>query len=410
MRTATYERAIGWLLVAFVIFVSGLFLNQYGTYWQLILGTILGYIMSRSSIGFVGMITSAYEKKTPQSFLNLLLLFFLAAVGTMVVVAFVPANWQLLIHPINGGLVLGGLLFGFGMTLTAFCSTTILMNLATNFTKAIITLPFFGLGIWLAFPFEEDADFVTQSWIQSSATHPGIYFPDLFASKLSGYFGGLLLTGLLCLGFAGVVIQYHKRKFGQSRLEPIFSLRNDREQRSHQLYQQLFKEEWSLTLGVMLVALVCSIMMWTTRGGWQAATPYGMWFGKGLVHIGLPPEQVAGYAHKEIEFFTQPLLSDANSVQNIGTLMGTTIYLLTSGQFIETFKSGLKFDRHELPSYALGGVVMGIGTRLAHGCNAGALLTPIANFSLSGWLILAMIMIGALIALHFKPQLTLSRA
>lgn len=34
--------------------------------------------------------------------------------------------------------------------------------------------------------------------------------------------------------------------------------------------------------------------------------------------------------------------------------------------------------------FALGGLTMGVGTRLANGCNVGALYTPIANFSLSG--------------------------
>jgi uncharacterized protein len=43
-----------------------------------------------------------------------------------------------------------------------------------------------------------------------------------------------------------------------------------------------------------------------------------------------------------------------------------------------TFREGLVF--------ALGGLSMGIGTRLANGCNVGALYTPIANFSLSGWI------------------------
>ena len=47
--------------------------------------------------------------------------------------------------------------------------------------------------------------------------------------------------------------------------------------------------------------------------------------------------------------------------------------------------------------YALGGLCMGFGTRLANGCNVGALYTPIANFSLSGWIFLIFLVLGGVI-------------
>ena len=40
---------------------------------------------------------------------------------------------------------------------------------------------------------------------------------------------------------------------------------------------------------------------------------------------------------------------------------------------------------------------MGIGTRFANGCNVGALFTPIANFSLSGWIFFIFLVAGAII-------------
>ena len=40
---------------------------------------------------------------------------------------------------------------------------------------------------------------------------------------------------------------------------------------------------------------------------------------------------------------------------------------------------------------------MGFGTRLANGCNVGALYTPIANFSLSGWIFLIFLVLGGVI-------------
>ena len=47
--------------------------------------------------------------------------------------------------------------------------------------------------------------------------------------------------------------------------------------------------------------------------------------------------------------------------------------------------------------YALGGLCMGFGTRLSNGCNVGALYTPIANFSLSGWVFLIFLVLGGIV-------------
>jgi hypothetical protein len=45
---------------------------------------------------------------------------------------------------------------------------------------------------------------------------------------------------------------------------------------------------------------------------------------------------------------------------------------------------------------------MGLGTRFANGCNVGALYTPIANFSLSGWLFLIAMVAGGVLGSKFK--------
>ena len=48
-------------------------------------------------------------------------------------------------------------------------------------------------------------------------------------------------------------------------------------------------------------------------------------------------------------------------------------------------------------TYVSGGLLMGFGTRLSNGCNVGALYTPIANFSFSGWIFLAALVTGGVL-------------
>ena len=84
-------------------------------------------------------------------------------------------------------------------------------------------------------------------------------------------------------------------------------------------------------------------------------------------------------------------------MQNFGILIGTSIYLLTAGKFKKTFMSEMHITVREVLLYALGGITMGLGTRLANGCNVGALYTPIANFSLSGWIFLIFMVVGGIV-------------
>lgn len=56
--------------------------------------------------------------------------------------------------------------------------------------------------------------------------------------------------------------------------------------------------------------------------------------------------------------------------------------------------SRLRLSGREALMLLIAGVAMGLGTRLANGCNVGALYTPIANFSLSGWIFLVFMVAG----------------
>ena len=92
-----------------------------------------------------------------------------------------------------------------------------------------------------------------------------------------------------------------------------------------------------------------------------------------------------------------PFAENPMNMQNIGIVVGTLIYLLMAGMFTKVFTSGLKITPLDALVYALGGFAMGFGTRLSNGCNVGALYTPIANFSLSGWIFLIALVAGGML-------------
>ena len=71
--------------------------------------------------------------------------------------------------------------------------------------------------------------------------------------------------------------------------------------------------------------------------------------------------------------------------------------MLLAGSFKKTFKAGLQISFKEALLYIVGGFAMGFGTRLSNGCNVGALYTPIANLSLSGWIFLVFLVAGGVL-------------
>jgi uncharacterized membrane protein YedE/YeeE len=121
----------------------------------------------------------------------------------------------------------------------------------------------------------------------------------------------------------------------------------------------------------------------------------GIWFGKVLMVFGISANDIADFTSRPAGLFTTPFFSHSISVQNFAIMLGTLIAVLLMGKFSFSFK--INHSAKQFALFALGGLLMGFGTRFANGCNVGALFTPIANFSLSGWIYLVFIISGGVL-------------
>lgn len=92
------------------------------------------------------------------------------------------------------------------------------------------------------------------------------------------------------------------------------------------------------------------------------------------------------------------------NVQNVCIIIGALVASLTMGKFTSQFREGLKITGKEIPVYIIGGLLMGVGTRLANGCNVGALYTSIANLSLSGWIYFVFLFSGGILGNIIKKR------
>lgn len=413
------QAVLGWAILALALILGGTFLESDMLFFRLVIGLSLGYVLSRSYMGFAGSVNRAYKTGSTKLMRALMLMFFTTAVLNAGLFYTGLTDYNLWVNPINLGLIIGGLFFGFGMSLSVCCASGVLTDVVTDFSRGFITLFFFMFGVFIGFPIQKTAGFVRESWFNTPTgkimdTGTGVYLPDVFGGQtVSSYLITLAITGAFCLLIVWLSYKYeNKRKTEHSytpiateEAEPIdYGSLHGYSLFSKKFYDYLFIKPWNLTVGVVIISVLVAVMTVITKEGWGASTPYGWWFGKLLTFTGMSPEAVSEFTHWPSKFFTMPFFSEPVSVQNFAIMLGALIFMLQSGQFTSACKATLKISWKSAFIFALGGFAMGFGSRLANGCNVGALYTPIVNFSLSGWVFAFFMIAGAIIGNKFSSK------
>lgn len=409
----SWDRMIGFILFFILIIGAPFVLPSNMHYLRLLMGLALGYILSRSYTGFAGSVNRAYNTGSTKLMRTMMFMFLITAIANVTFLMFAKdlTVYSLSINPINIGLILGGLLFGFGMAFSSCCATGVMTDLATDLPRAGVTLIFFCFGVFIGFPLQ-----ATQSWIKSSMFTSqtgtkfaqGVYMPDLFKwDGLEGYLGSIILTAVLVSVVIYFSYRYEKKRRQQSTYVGVPSERvqdSPKEEdvanftmNSESTYNVLFRKPWTLKQGAVGMAIIFVLMMGLTKSGWGASTPYGFWFGKVLNTFGVSAASLANFTHQPAEVFSGPLLANGVTVQDFGIFLGAIIFIFTAGLFKETMHSVSTLNMKSASLFALGGFTMGFGTRLSNGCNVGALYTPIAQFSVSGWIFLVALVLGGII-------------
>ena len=167
---------------------------------------------------------------------------------------------------------------------------------------------------------------------------------------------------------------------------------------SKDTYYHFFVKPFTLKEGAVGLTILFTLLLALFKSEWGASTPYGLWVARVLITFGVDPEKIMVFANTTMGgAFETPFLEQAVSVQDIGICLGAVIYMLLTGDFIDSVKEALSITGKEAFWYIVGGFTMGFGTRLAQGCNAGALYSPIAAFSLSGWVFLPFMVLGGIL-------------
>ncbi|WIV12359.1 YeeE/YedE family protein [Proteiniborus sp. MB09-C3] len=373
----------------------------------LITGVVLGYILSRSRYGFAGGIKRIYVTGEGSLTKVLLIMFAVtmvasagiqwAAVAKDAVPQFRAASSDLVIpgsdsvQMLNISTILGGLFFGIGMMLAGGCASGTLSDLGEGEIRSAIALPFFAL---FAIPGHALRHVIADSEIGKIGAQ--VYLPDVF-----GFIGTIIVSFALLLVLYVITRKYEDfRKKEGFYQETVFEpneqpLPEDKDFKlfSYNTYHKFFIERWSFLKGGMLLSIGFIFVLNTTGKNWGVTSAFTKLGVKIVNFFGI---EITSPAFTSIvKDVNAGLLYDAGTLRNFGIVIGAALCMLLAGNF--RFNFDFKFK--DAVYYAIGGALMGFGSRLAGGCNLGALYSAISSFSLSGWGFLVALWLGGIVAL-----------
>lgn len=264
--------------------------------------------------------------------------------------------------------VLGGILFGIGMTLAAGCGQRNLVRVGGGNLKALIVLIVLGVTAYMTM--RGILAIVRLEYIYPVSvdlTKQGINNQGLFS-----YLGSLLkledINWLQKIGGFVVAFGFIAYAFKQEEFRKSFD---------------------NLLAGVAIGA--CVVAAWYVTGyigqdDFDPITPQGMAF---IGPTGNTISYLMTYTGAEINFGIAVVL---------GMITGSFIYAIISGTFrIETFS-----NKSEMLNHLVGAVMMGFGGVLSFGCTIGQGVTGMSTLAIGSFLTLASIIFGS--ALTMKIQ------
>lgn len=159
----------------------------------------------------------------------------------------------------------------------------------------------------------------------------------------------------------------------------------------------LLKAEWPYWVGGVILAAVNTSVLAILGRAWGITGPITNLGGRALEILGARPERWAYFraadheqAFREFDWLNGLLWL------NLGVMAGALVASWLAGEF--RLRRGPK--RWGAAGLALtGGLLMGYGTRLSAGCNAGALLGGIPSLSLHGWVFAISAFAGVLVGI-----------
>ena len=328
-----------------------------------VIGLLLGFTLYHASFGFTGGWRNFIEKSDSSAlraqFLMLafaILLFsgFLNSKSIFYENAIIGS-----LAPTNVSVIIGSFIFGFAMQLAGGCGSGTLFTLGGGNIKMFITLIFFIIGSLVG-------TYNFTFWLE---------LPSLGNISLLEKFGIIkaIIIQLIIISFL-----YTWCSFTDLKRNSFLDHRDIFKSNSF----NAIKGPWPLFLGAILLAILNFLMLNISGHPWSVTFAFGLWGAKIAHFIGI---DVASWAFWNFNYpkiaLKNSIFADHTTISNIGVILGAVVASSFAGSFSQKTKINYKI----ILAAIIGGFFMGLGARLAFGCNIGALFSGIASGSLHGW-------------------------
>ena len=328
----------------------------------LLVGVGLGWGLAAARFGFTTGWRILVEQRDPSGAYGQIILLALLAAVSMPMLAHFPETHAAL-GPPSISLVVGAFVFGLCMQIADGCGSGTLYKAGLGVPLNMGILPLFALGSFLG-------SVHLNGWLALGATEP-VGLVQSFGAT------GALLATLAALTMVAVAVGLWS---GQR-----FSLRR-------------MPRRW--VGGAVVLALFAALNLLIAGQPWGVVYGFGLWAAKGATALGLfDPTQNAFWSDPgHAQRLSQTLLLDVTSITNIGILAGALWVAprrpqdakpLTGQQWLIGLAAGF---------------IMGYSSRLAFGCNVGAMVSGISTGSLHGWIWVPMAFLGTLIGIRVRRR------
>jgi uncharacterized membrane protein YedE/YeeE len=345
---------------------------QYVALWGFLVAVAFGAIANKTNFCTMGAVSDWVNMGDKNRLRAWFLAIGVAILGTAVLQVMVPINFSKTIYLTANfgwlGHLLGGLLFGIGMTLGNGCGQRTLVRVGGGNLKSLVLMLIMGITAYMTlrgiFAYVR-INAVDSSSLDLAARHiPDQSIPTLIMAA-TGIMDATLVQRVVAavLGFGFVVFAFKSAAYRRS-FDNILS---------------------GVSVGLFIVA------------GWYITGKLGF--------DDFEPVRVESYS------FVAPVAESINYLMTytgatinfgivavLGIIFGSFLYAVASGKFhIETFTS-----RQDMVNYIIGGMLMGFGGVIALGCTIGQGITGMSLLAVGSVMTLASIIFGS--ALTMKVQ------
>ncbi|MFN3628771.1 MAG: YeeE/YedE family protein [Casimicrobiaceae bacterium] len=268
--------------------------------------------------------------------------------------------------------VIGGLAFGFGMTLASGCGSKTLIRVGGGSLRALVTLLVMALFAW--FTLRGILAVFRVRYLDSVAVDLGRTqdLPTLF-----GLTGGAAMIMALLAGFAVLVFVFAGGEFR--------------------------KQPWSVAAGVVVGLTVIAGWYVTGHLGFVQEHPEtleSVWIATNSGR----PESLTFTAPPAYLLELLAFWSDRSRIMTFGiaTILGVVVGSATMALATRTFRWEGFASTEDLVNHLVGAALMGFGGVLALGCTIGQGLTGLSTLSLGSFITVAAIVVGTRLGLAYQ--------